>query len=273
MLKQLSYSGIFLCLACAVTNIGSQQKQGSVAISTSTVQVDQLGNLYAANMVNEVRKLDPVGKELGYYSNNSLGNIGLIDVTSPLKVLVFYPAFKTVVVLDRRLLETERFNLLDLGFGEINLISFSRDGTIWVFDDHVQRLYKVNQQGNILLTSEDLRLVFDQRMAPTQMSESAGNLYLSVPDRGILIFDLFGQYKTQILEPHIDKFQILDGESLVYQLDDEMIVYDLVHFKKTEYPLPREFSDAKILLTKQQIIGVRENEIVRKPLQILTGDE
>ncbi|NND32296.1 MAG: hypothetical protein HKN76_06855, partial [Saprospiraceae bacterium] len=171
------------------------------------------------------------------------------------------------------LLETARFNLLDLGFGEINLVSFSRDGTIWVFDDHAQRLFKVNLQGDILLTSEDLRLVFDERITPTKMSESAGNLYLSVPGRGILIFDLFGQYTTQILEPGVSEFQILDEHMLAYQIDDTLAIHRIDRFERNDYLVPQKMTDAKVLLTKEKLILIRKNKIERMPLDVLLGNK
>ncbi|MBK8502897.1 MAG: hypothetical protein IPL46_12175 [Saprospiraceae bacterium] len=183
---------LFTCGLPKITSQSDLPNIQQVNIDPQTAVVDQLGNLYFANVNNEIFKQDVTGKQIGYYSNNQLGNIGRIDATSPLKVLVFYPAFNTGVVLDRRLLETSRFSLIEMGFGEIELVAFSRDGTIWIFDDHEQRLYKVDQKGNILLKGGDLRLIFDERLQPLQMTEAGEYLYLAIPGRGLMIFDFFG---------------------------------------------------------------------------------
>ena len=255
--------------SCTLPQMSSQPNLSPLqtgSIVPKTAVVDQLGNLYFANMNNEIYKQDATGKQIGYYSNNQLGNVGRIDATSPLKVLVFYPAFNTGVVLDRRLLETSRFNLIEMGFGEIELVAFSRDGTIWIFDDHEQRLYKVDQKGNVLLKGGDLRLVFDERLQPLQMTEAGEYLYLAVPDRGLMIFDLFGQYKSQILRPDITEFQIIEDQSVILINQEDLVVIELKTLEERHYQLPEMPAAAKIILTKQQIIAVSDQEIQRLEL-------
>ncbi len=204
---------------------------------------------------------------MAYYSNNSLGNIGSIDATSPLKILIYYPSFSTCIVLDRRLLETSRFNLIDLGLGEINTIAFSRDGTLWVFDDHEQRLLKVNTQGSVIPQSDDLRLVFDERIKPTKAIESGGAIYLNVPDRGILVFDLYGQYKTQILEAGLKDFQVINEASVLYEKDDRLIINNIDKFELNHFDLSPDPGESKTLFTKNGLIQLTADTIIRRPLE------
>jgi hypothetical protein len=258
--------------SCGLPKMSSQSSispEQVAHIVPQTAVVDQLGNLYFANVNNEIYKQDPTGKQVGYYSNNQLGNVGRIDATSPLKVLVFYPAFNTGVVLDRRLLETSRFNLIEMGFGEIELVAFSRDGTIWIFDDHEQRIYKVDQKGNILLKGGDLRLVFDERLQPIQMTEAGEYLYLAVPGRGLLIFDLFGQYKSQILRPEIGEFQVIEHESVVLIEKDDLGIIELQTLEERHYQLPEKLRTAKLILTKHEIIAVSNQEVRRFELSAI----
>lgn len=261
---------LVIVMACTNTRSLSQTvdvEQGIITYEKSVT--DQLGNLYIVNTANEIFKLDPEDRQLGYYSNNQLGNVGLIDATSPLKVLVFYPAFNTGVVLDRRLLETGRFNLIELGFGEINMVTFSRDGTIWIFNDHEQRLYRVNQQGEIVRKGDDLRLIFNERLQPTRMVEVGDYLYVGAPDRGLLIFDLFGQYRSQILQPEIADFQVIEDQSLVFTNSDSLTVIQLRTLEERQYQLPEIVLESKVLLTKQQLIRVTSSDIIRLPLSEL----
>jgi len=236
-------------------------------IQVSSATVDNLGNLYFANTENEIFKEGPEGNRMAYYSNNSLGNIGSIDATSPLKVLIFYPSFSTCIVLDRRLLETSRFNLIDLGLGEINTIAFSRDGTLWVFDDHEQRLLKVNTSGAVILQSDDLRLVFNERIRPTKAVEAGGAIYLNVPDRGILVFDLYGQYKTQILEVGLTDFQVVNEATLVYFKEGELVINNYEQFEMQHIALPSQSGQAKTLFTKSGLIQVNQDGIERMSLE------
>lgn len=257
-------------IACGTPKSLQEGSPNKNDIIISTAVADQLGNLYFARYSNEIIKQDPNGNQIGYFSNNQLGQIGTIDATSPLKVLVFYPAFKTGVVLDRRLLETSRFNLIDLGFGEINQVAFSRDGTIWIFDDHEQRLFKINQQGQVLRTGDDLRLVFNERLQPSRMIEAGEYLYLGVPGRGVLLFDLFGQYKSQMLYPDILDFQIIEDESIVFEKEDTLIVLSISNVSEQQYSVPEDMQNGRLILTNQNIIQVISTQVFRRPLSDLS---
>ena len=173
-----------------------------------TAAMDRFHNVYYATEDNELVKLSKDLTRIGYYSNHIYGKIGIIDPTNPLKLLLYYTDFYTAVILDRRLNEQGTFNMLDLGFGEIRTMASSLDGNLWLFDDHMQRILKIDHQGEILQRGEDLRLKFDDRLLPTRMIETNGKLYAGIPGRGILIFDLFGNYLTQILFPELEDFQL-----------------------------------------------------------------
>jgi hypothetical protein len=266
-LSWFSLLGLLGLLTCTTIRSGGQiTTAGQREIAFHTAVTDQLGNLYYAYNGNEIIKEDPAGKQVGYFSNNQLGNIGIIDATSPLKVLVFYPAFNTGIVLDRRLLETSRFNLIEPGFGEIDLVAFSRDGTIWIFDDHEQRLYRISQQGELIQKGEDLRLIFNERLQPVKMVEAGGFLYLGIPGRGLLVFDLFGQYKSQLLQPGILDFQIIEDQSVAFVEGKMLRVIRLQTFEEKQYPLPDFPGEGKILLTRHQWIRVTSSTIERRPL-------
>lgn len=266
------YCIVLLSSCSGIQSAGKTNSPESDQINIRTAVTDQLGNLYYAKYSNEIIKEDPTGKQIGYFSNNRLGQIGVIDATSPLKILVFYPAFNTGVVLDRRLLETSRFSLIDMGFGEIDLVAFSRDGTLWIFDDHEQRLYKVNQLGQILRTGEDLRLIFNDRLQPSRVMEAGENVYLAIPGRGVFIFDLFGQYKTQMLYPAINDFQIIEDKSLVFEQEGELIAVDLTTSEEKHYQVPSDMKTGRILLTTQQVIQVTDGGIRRLPFGDLLDD-
>ena len=267
----LLLSGLFSCGTPKVI-LEDQSVPDKNQIIVSTAVTDQLGNLYYAKYSNEIIKEDPTGKQIGYFSNNQLGQIGAIDATSPLKVLVFYPAFNTGVVLDRRLLETGRFSLIEMGFGEIDLVSFSRDGALWIFDDHEQRLFKVNQQGEILRKGDDLRLVFNERLQPSRLIEAGENLYLGVPGRGLLLFDLFGQYKSQMLYPELRDFQIINDESMVFEKEGTLMVVQMMNLQEQHFELRPEMQKGRMLLTKQQLIQITSDEIIRWPTADLMGN-
>ena len=77
--------------------------QRSLPLSARRATTDQLGNLYLVTTGNALEKYTPEGLFLTRFTNNRLGAIQSVDVSNPLKVLVWYADFRTVVFLDRSL--------------------------------------------------------------------------------------------------------------------------------------------------------------------------
>ena len=64
--------------------------------------VDNLGNMYVLNSDNQLKKLGPRGDSLAVFNDvRRYGKITRIDATNPLKILVYYREFTTVIELDR----------------------------------------------------------------------------------------------------------------------------------------------------------------------------
>ena len=237
---------MFILLGCNVTQPAVVDKDTVSPIVLYTATLDKFGYLYYANKQQEVFKFDQEGTQQGYYSNNRLGNISIIDVTNPLKILIYFQDFFTGIFLDRQLNATSTFNMIDLGFGQIEVVASSLDGALWIFDDHEQRLNKVDQQGRVLRRGQDLRLLFSQRLRPNKIIEANGRLHLNVPSRGLLIFDLFGQYQTQLLLPDISDFNVI-GDNVVYTIGDQLHSYSFdTHRSEVIWENPGG-SDEKIL--------------------------
>ena len=73
----------------------------TISISAERAILDQLNNVYVLRK-GEVIKLDAKGKELSRYSNKLIGEDVLLDVTNPLKVLLYSPEQMRLITLDSR---------------------------------------------------------------------------------------------------------------------------------------------------------------------------
>src|SRR5690242_21647545 len=64
--------------------------------------VDNLDNIYILNSRNQVKKLNANGDSVAVYNDvKKYGNASLVDASNPLKVLMYYKDFGTIVALDR----------------------------------------------------------------------------------------------------------------------------------------------------------------------------
>ena len=112
--------------------------------------VDNLDNLYIISSTGQVKKFGVKGDSVGVFNGmRKYGKLYNIDVTNPLKPLLFYKDFSNVVVLDRFLANRTSLNLRQFNILQPSAIGLSYDNNIWVFDVFDSKLKKIDEAGNI----------------------------------------------------------------------------------------------------------------------------
>ena len=180
----------------------------SMDVPIKLATTDKLQQIYIVTPEDKVIKYDPRGKELTNYTNNYLGDIQWVDPTNPINVVVYYPDLQTLVTLDVTMNEISRTNLVNFGFFNIKAICSSNDGHLWIYDDLEFRLKKIDRNGRILMSSENLLLLLKSPFRPTQMLERNNRVFALVPGEGIYVFDNMGNFDSIILNADISRFQV-----------------------------------------------------------------
>jgi hypothetical protein len=163
------------------------------------VAMDNLDNLYIISSTGQIKKLDAAGDSVGVYNQvKNYGKLYTIDVSNPLKLLLFYKDFSTVVILDRFLasqsiLDLKRFSILNP-----SAIGNSYDNNIWIYDEYDNKLKKIDEQGNKLLETPDFRTIFNQSISPQKIISDNGLVYLADTANGVFVFDNYGSFKKKI---------------------------------------------------------------------------
>ena len=141
--------GLFFILMCWTANSQSQaiavSKVGELTFDMDEfVGFDGLGNyFYIKNNV----LFKKTATDLFQYQNLLLGKIDKVDILNPLKVIVFYKAFNSVIVLDNLMNEIQR---IDFSSPEKEIIAtavgISGQNKLWVFNALNQQigLYDLN---------------------------------------------------------------------------------------------------------------------------------
>ena len=165
----------------------------------SDVAVDNLDNLYIVSTSGQIKKFNAEGDSVAVYNQVKYsGRLFSMDVSNPLKLLLFYKDFSTVVVLDRFLanintVDLRRFNILQAG-----AIGRSYDDHIWIYDEYDHKLKKIDYKGNLLLETSDFRSIFNETIAPQKIMNDNGLVYLADSARGVFVFDNYGSFKKKI---------------------------------------------------------------------------
>lgn len=227
---------------------GAQLVQ-TIPCSARFITVDDLGNVYLVHNNNTLTRYNSDGDSSAFFGRVLNGDIGAVDASNPLRVLVYYPQYSRIVVLDRMLSQKADIDLRRLQLYNAPAIAGSADGNIWVYDPFNARLHKINEQQEEVSVSNDLRQSAGFAPNATFMTERDRKLYLCDSARGILVFDQFATYINTIPITGLTGLQVF-GEQIVYQAIDSLTAYNAHNFseKKISIPMPASYgSDIRLL--------------------------
>lgn len=161
--------------------------------------VDNLDNLYIISSTGQLKKYNSAGDSVGVHNGvKRFGELYALDVTNPLKLLLFYKDFSAVVVLDRLLTLRAAVDLRKLDIIQTSAVGLSYDGNIWLFDAYDNKLKKIDEQGTLLLETPDFRTIFGDAVQPQQIIDQAGTVYVYDPAAGLFLFDYYGAFKKKL---------------------------------------------------------------------------
>lgn len=168
--------------------------------SYSNFYTDNLHNIYlVAAQTSQVKKINSNGDSVAVFNNiPRYGKLYSLDVSNPLKIVVYYKDFATIVLLDRFLTIRTTIDLRKLGITQVKAVALSYDGNIWLYDEAEGKLKKIDESGNLLIESADLRLVFNDALSPVKIIDNNSQLYLYDSNLGWLIFDYYTAFKKQL---------------------------------------------------------------------------
>jgi hypothetical protein len=126
------------------------------------------------------------------------GQLHHIIADNPLKTLLYFKTYKTILVLDRFMQVVNRIDLRRLNIFQANAMAQSYDGKIWLYDEQEAKLKKLSDNGKVELETADLRLVLGWNPAPQVIFELDQLVCLYDQSNGLLIFDQLGGYRNTI---------------------------------------------------------------------------
>ncbi|MFL5787560.1 MAG: hypothetical protein ACJ748_05875 [Flavisolibacter sp.] len=168
--------------------------QGDIADAA----IDNLDNLYIISSTGNIKKFTPEGDSVVYDQVKRYGQLYSLDVSNPLKILLLYKDFSTIVILDRFFASVGTINLRNYNILQPVAIGLSYDNNIWVFDEYDNKLKKIDEKGTLLLETSDFRTIFSESINPQKIISDNKLVYLADSANGIFIFDNYGTYKKKI---------------------------------------------------------------------------
>lgn len=234
--------------------------QGDIADFT----VDNLDNIYLLGSTNQLKKLDNNGDSVAIFNDvKKFGKATLVDVSNPLKVLLYYQDFATIVVLDRFFNIRNTIDLRKQNILQVRAIGQSYDNKIWVYDEVENKLKKIDEDGNLLLETPDFRQLFSKTPSPQEIYDQDQYVYLYDSAQAVFVFDYYGALKNKILISGWDNFKVV-GKYIFGSKGNKLFRYDIRSFRIDEWDMPEtlrgsrafNFSNTRLYALKKDVIEV-----------------
>lgn len=211
--------------------------ENSIPVESDYIASDNTAFLYAIQN-DTLWKYDSDGDKITYYYEEFGGDIYSIDVTNPYHVMLFYKDNAQITFLNQDLKqEGFKLNLQDIGMDRATIACSSFENGMWVFNPVSNKLYRYNNQNNLVSTSEDLSKIITLNINPEFMAEVDNTLYVTDPDVGIMVFTNTGTYVKTYNLTGIDSFQVVGG-NIYYQSGQNFNAYNIISGTNSLFSLP-----------------------------------
>ena len=222
--------------------------------------VDNLDNIYVITSTNQLKKYNAAGDSVAVFNNvKKFGKISTVDVSNPLKVLLYYKDFSTIVVLDRLLAVRNIIDLRQQNIFQVNAIGQSYDNNIWLYDEGDSKLKKVDDQGKLLLETADFRLLFSESPHITNIDDHEGSVYLYDPMQSVFVFDYYGALKNKILISGWQDFKVA-GKFIFGINNDTLHRYEINTFRVDDQKLSGPLKDClKVNFTSSRLYALKKD--------------
>ncbi len=235
------------------------QRVTGLQIEADHFTTDQQGNIYVLKGDEVVKYTQE--KAVYRYSNKALGKISRLDAGNGLRILAWYADLNQIVVLDNTLSEHgPTIRLAPLNLEQVQLVAGSANNNLWLYDQATYELIRMNHQLQVLGRSGNLMQVSGSFLEPNYLVERGEYVYLNDPERGILVFDVFGTYYKKIPIIGLHDFQVLD-HGLLYTQSDTLRFYQFKTFSESTTPLPIK-NVKKVRMQKGQLFIQSTDSIV-----------
>jgi len=201
------------------------------------VEYDALRRLYMVTPKEAVYMYSESNKLSFKYSNSKKGKIEALDVSNPLKVVVFYKSKQYAIVLDNTLSVLAQIDLSAIGLENITATAAAPEDQYWVFSSKSHQLIKIDAFGKILSESKSMAELGMSEENIVKITTSEDAVILTDPKQGFFIFDENGMFKKHFKAGDIRTTQF-DGRNVFYYTPTGLKTFNLIFYDKINISIP-----------------------------------
>ena len=236
---------------------GQHQKLPVLRINSVTINADQfLGydqfGFYYSIKNNALSKIKD--KESFEYKNPSLGEITKVDLQNPLKIVMFYENFNTVILLDNQLNEAQKINFSE---NEIPIMvsktGIAAQNQLWIYDSLNQQIglydYLKNSYKSISTSFPESIEYYQSDFNTFYWIDQANNWYSC---------DVFGKITLKAIIPDFDQIAINNDHQFIYSKNNILVFEDIEKNLKFEIDILEKTFEK--FCFKDQILSIFTSE-------------
>jgi hypothetical protein len=252
---------LFSCRVSAAQDSLSFIKERVILGSLADMEADLLGNTYLFSDKNQLKKRNINGDSMGVFNDvRRYGKLYTMDVSNPLKCILYYKNFATILILDRFLQPVNTIDLRRQSIFQVKAVAQSYDNKIWVYDEQNQQLKKINDDGQVLLSTPDLRMAFDEVPSPEKIVDQDGFVYLNDPEKGIYVFDIYGTFKTKLSYIGLRNFSVI-GKTIAGVINGQLVSYTMGSFQEKRWNLPPGEQALKYVIQSDRLFVLKKDSL------------
>ena len=255
-------SFLLVCTLCGAQQDSVFRLVRTIPVAAVDLAVDNLNNLYLLTPSDQLKKFNAQGDSVSVYNQTKrFGKLYSMDATNPLKLLLYYKDFSTIVILDRLLSIRSTIDLRRQNIPQASAIGLSYDNNIWVFDALDNKLKKIDEFGTTLSESIDFRTVFPQSFVPERIIDYNGSVYLYDPAQGVAIFDYYGTLQKKLPIKGWKNLAVLDKQ-IIGTDNKHIYTYYTNNLMERQYQFPSSFgSFTQYLIANTQLFAVSKDSV------------
>jgi|SRR6478672_8547124 len=247
---------LFVCFLSSLVFCHAQKLDAVPVVSIAFqaddfVGLDGFGNYFFIK--NNILYKNGNGKSL-QYQNLSLGNIKKVDVINPLKVVVFYEEFNTVVLLDNQMNEIQEIAFSNNETPIIaSAVGMSGQNQLWLYNSVNQQigLYDLtnNQYKNLGVPIKENLLFYQTDFNSFQWIDQQHHWYSC---------SIFGRVENNGLLNNEGQIQLLEKNKLIYAQGNTLFFLDRT--SNASYKIDIVEKSFQKFYYKDQILSIFTNQ-------------
>lgn len=240
---------IAVFFSICILNLFGTEPTTSIKTSAEKFEVDALEYIYLYES-GTIRKYDNRGIEKSTFNRSDFGDISSVDISNSMKTVVYYQNAEKIFILDNAL--SHSLDPIDLSLdypGNIAAACHSVNNHIWLYNQSSQKLIRTDYRLNVASESTPLNNWIAGEIEVNAIKEKNDLLYVSVQDKGIFVFDIFGTYYRKFMLGQIDKFEI-ENDDLIYSVSGKLTRLNMKTLESKKVDFDMDISGVQLMKNK-----------------------